>query len=501
MPGLEIGGPPKVVYSKPRLQHALDVYQSAWERSTPTTNKARHLRQDYQFRRVHSTSNFTQAISWYDDDSSDEYRPTAAKRRRLLIRKIPKAKRTKHDIKPESSVTSPPVHDIPSLVTFYLKSDAGRALLCDLAKDSTGYEASLCAGGGTRGDVLNDGVGHRSSCGRQNHTLSAKTFLRKQDEESEKIGGGTNRSGLKRNRESLIRGGGPMAHKDEVYSAKPSDRPCESGQEVVVESVECTPEQTSEDALDIALAGLIHDHSAPTSPAQPTPIQVIRAAAVEIQQARNVLAGVSREHPIILDSPQSSPKLVPANVHVPVTIRTPWAHPINFKFLETSDKPCHFCEDFRYGIYGYGIISVKVFQSPGQCELQEMGNGHRSSGKEATPSDELYCMYVSQLVDIGYPKGPALKRGTYYACSLCTHPAFWRCCADKSVDKYLRKLDDVKGKGRGCGLVLCDSCAVQVERDKGILKQTTVQERNGYDCRRADMEFLFAGSLLHKAWA
>jgi hypothetical protein len=49
-------------------------------------------------------------------------------------------------------------------------------------------------------------------------------------------------------------------------------------------------------------------------------------------------------------------------------------------------------------------------------------------------------------------------------------------------------------------LFLCKSCSANLQADNGVLKNTTVQKTSGHDCRRADMQFLFGGSLLHKAY-
>ncbi|KAH0841245.1 hypothetical protein FOPE_06276 [Fonsecaea pedrosoi] len=523
--GSRTGTRPKRVYSKARLQRALDVYHRASLRLISTRHtQERHLREDYQFRRVNSAGNFAQAISWYDDDSSDEYCPTTAKKRRLPVRKIPKAKRIKHEARPTKPASSPEARDgsCRSLVTLKLTSSAGRALLSDIAnKEGTGSGTRSGADGDLREGVSKGSV--------QLGPVWDGITLETRDQESDKICGGTNRSGFKRNRNVSLRSEGPTESKNpsKVCYANTSRLTCEQGQIEAAASVERSLPKEARTGDTLVNRPTATSHC-PSAPAQPTPIQIIRAAAVEIQQARDILAGLSRENPIVLDSPRSSPEASPQNEESTFrtfTISTPWAHPINFKYLESLNKPCHFCEDFRYGIFGYGVISVEVIQFMEQPELQEMGNGHRAKGKEATRmcvncslkrlhisrckvhsmrrfahrSEELHRKYITQLTGDSYPQGPALRHGVYPTCSLCSNAALWSCCADQRVDKYLRKLND--GKGKGCGLVLCDSCAGQVRMDRGVLKRTTVQEVDGYDCRRADMEFLFAGSLLHKAWA
>ncbi|KIW90270.1 uncharacterized protein Z519_08914 [Cladophialophora bantiana CBS 173.52] len=518
-------------YPKSRLRHALDVYHRAWQRSTSALRtKERHLRKDYQLRRVKATSNFVQAVSWYEDDSSDEYNPSTAKRRRPAVRKTSKVKRTKYETKPAISTLAPAPYGKSSAapVTLRLRSNAGRALLRDLANKecSTNYKTTPDSepDADTKGGVTQGGASCNSNHGQQHGTLLDKTGFEIQDEEADEVGAGTNRSGLRRNTDFLakIRGCTACKEANKRCSARSNGLPCKRCQTEGVECAEHAPDEPkgSQDVFDIIPANV---HQSPYSPAQPSPIQIIRAAAVEIQQAQNVLAGASRDDPIILDSPRSSPEL--ASQNEVFTIQTPWAHPINFKYLETPEQPCHFCHDFRYGIYGYGPISADVFQFPGETELREVGNGHQSRGKAATRmcvncslnrlyisrcrvhsmqrfavrSDQVYYKYISQLIDEWYPRGPALKHGAYYSCSLCCQPAFWRCCADQRIDKYLRKVED--GKGRGCGLILCESCVAQVKVDQGVLKRSTVQKVNGHDTRRADMEFLFAGSLLHQAWA
>ncbi|OAG38843.1 hypothetical protein AYO21_06874 [Fonsecaea monophora] len=483
--GSRTGTRPKRVYSKARLQRALDVYHRASLRLISTRHtQERHLREDYQFRRVNSAGNFAQAISWYDDDSSDEYCPTTAKKRRLPVRKIPKAKRIKHEARPTKPASSPEARDgsCRSLVTLKLTSSAGRALLSDIAnKEGTGSGTRSGADGDLREGVSKGSV--------QLGPVWDGITLETRDQESDKICGGTNRSGFKRNRNVSLRSEGPTESKNpsKVCYANTSRLTCEQGQIEAAASVERSLPKEARTGDTLVNRPTATSHC-PSAPAQPTPIQIIRAAAVEIQQARDILAGLSRENPIVLDSPRSSPEASPQNEESTFrtfTISTPWAHPINFKYLESLNKPCHFCEDFRYGIFGYGVISVEVIQFMEQPELQEMGNGHRAKGKEATRiSEELHRKYITQLTGDSYPQGPALRHGVYPTCSLCSNAALWSCCADQRVDKYLRKLNDG-----------------QVRMDRGVLKRTTVQEVDGYDCRRADMEFLFAGSLLHKAWA
>lgn len=280
----------------------------------------------------------------------------------------------------------------------------------------------------------------------------------------------------------------------------------------------------------------------------PTPSQMIRnhVASLQLQsppttyQAQNFsfsyASGNSREKPILLDSspsPDASPVSSPASQNNlsgrTMTIRTTWAHPVNFKHIPTQTEPCHFCSDFRYGIYGYGEIEVDVIKYQDSPSYEEIGNGHRSTHDGPTRmcvkcsltrlyisrctvhsivqnvkrSKELEEQYGSQLASVDWvPEFPTLKVGVLRSCSLCPSPAYWRCNADQCRDKLGRVLTGLRGKRVGCGLVLCDSCARQVHRD-GILKRASIEDSNNGApkmMQRADVDFLFPGSLLHEAF-
>ncbi|RVX75823.1 hypothetical protein B0A52_00180 [Exophiala mesophila] len=64
-------------------------------------------------------------------------------------------------------------------------------------------------------------------------------------------------------------------------------------------------------------------------------------------------------------------------------IRTYWAHPIDFKCIPSKNEACHFCTDPKYGMFGYGISDTAVLRRTGAV-YEEVGNGHRARGREAT---------------------------------------------------------------------------------------------------------------------
>lgn len=261
-------------------------------------------------------------------------------------------------------------------------------------------------------------------------------------------------------------------------------------------------------------------------------------------QARSIsqesVAGNSWENAIPLDldsdsspSPEASPQLSGPRPSSSdgrlLTIRTAWAHPIEFKHIPSPNEPCHFCSDFRYGIYGYGEMEIDVIKYRNSADYEELGNGHRSCQREQTRMctkcslSRLYISrcavhsivasgvrsqaaeewYLSQLLaDDWVPERPSLKVGARRACSLCPNAAYWRCGADKCSDKVGRPILGQRGRGIGCGLLLCDSCAPQVQVD-GTLRRASIEGSNMGQAKvgpRADVDFLFPGSLLHMAF-
>ena len=483
-------------YTKGRLQSTLKVFRQARDDAAKvnTSCKLQRLRGEKRRREVDASDHLPHSSTWNDDDaaSSDDYTPETPKKRRLAVPRMPKSKRLKPDPQPQianhNHTTSETVSAVPTpgLVTLKLRSAPGRIILNALAGQyGTGYEKQTSD---ESDDTTAANGGRRSS----------KTYLEKQDEESGKIGERTTRSGLRRK----------ITRSAKVPAYNPTD-----------------PFNVSKNVQ--APLTLPPANAQPTpspSPAGPRPIDVIRACFAEYH------ATGMEDNPIVLDSPSPTPTPEPDARPKPYTftITTAWGHPINFKHDASSGLPCHFCNDFRYGVFGYGLIETKIYRDLQGTQFQEAedGHGHRSRGKEATrmcvkcslkrlyisscevhsitqfivPDTIRFNTYIAQLLDKRYPKGPALKCGVYYTCSLCTQPAFWRCVADQIRDRKRQSLSKEQGKGRGCGLILCHSCAGNLRRDGGILKDTTVKKPKDHDCRRADMDFLFPGSLLHKMY-
>ncbi len=225
--------------------------------------------------------------------------------------------------------------------------------------------------------------------------------------------------------------------------------------------------------------------------------------------------GISRTDPVLPTTASTSR----------VLIDTDWIYPINFKYIGNDPLyPCHFCADFRYGLWGcpgkLPADAERIVKSNPLGEPPEVAAALTRNVTRMCVHCALYRLRMSRckthrLQEFGVrsetklheynvqvfhtPKNRRITKGVYPSCSLCPQAAFWRCCADQLFDTYGRVLEPKDGKGKGCGLLLCDGCHSKVEADMGRLKPTSIART--YDFTpRADAEFLFPGSLLHQAY-
>jgi hypothetical protein len=244
----------------------------------------------------------------------------------------------------------------------------------------------------------------------------------------------------------------------------------------------------------------------------------------EPEKNQHNIPGSSADNAIELES-SPEPEVRPQTGKV-ISIQTWWAHPMDFRHTPTQQDPCHFCNDFRYGVFGCGNgqLNVTVIKYPNNAAYEEMGDGHCSQGKEPTRmcvtcalrrlhisrcqvhlllrfdavSTDRTRQYVADIFNEDFDV--FIKKSAYRTCSLCFGPGLWRCCTDQRVDKLGRKLSAEKGKKRGCGLILCEDCRGVVMAD-GIVRKSAIEKKRGPAVMRADLDFLFPGSLLHKAYS
>jgi hypothetical protein len=215
-----------------------------------------------------------------------------------------------------------------------------------------------------------------------------------------------------------------------------------------------------------------------------------------------------------------------------MTYNTCWSYPFNFRYVrkKSSDPRCDFCADFRFGIYGYGMIHATVFVDPDNPQnLQEMGNGHRANGYPPTKMctacaaqrirismcgmhkiDQTQAIqygpefqaYVQQLGDSRWPRtAPKIPQPPLPTCSLCVNPAFYGCVKEQERRKNFKLYAEGEARDKGCGLLLCVSCEESLKKTKGELTTQSVVSIPGQkSTRRADFMFLIKGSSMHDAY-
>lgn len=225
-------------------------------------------------------------------------------------------------------------------------------------------------------------------------------------------------------------------------------------------------------------------------------------------------------------------------------ITTPWAHPINFQHRpKTTGEPCHFCQDFRYGLVGHGPITVEVFWDQGEKDYIEINGGHFGMGKEPTRMcgacalERLrirFCGYEHDETGKGKAKATSNKtphhhqlievpswralgatqsqkwrkqlrmdeRDAEYSakpvmppCHLCNLPATYRCGTLQKRNRALQPLQGDQTGAKECGLRVCDGCRDNVEGCGGEWVRGKVLGVG----ERADADFLFEGAALERS--
>lgn len=212
---------------------------------------------------------------------------------------------------------------------------------------------------------------------------------------------------------------------------------------------------------------------------------------------------------------------------------TELAHPVVFLADDRNGSPpCHWCNNFAYGINGLGPRNPEVwtFDSGMIVELQD---GHIAEGKEQSrmcvsctwnrckiiqcshntlnllpvpsPPKEriradaaaLLHKATEALTDPETGKaGPFYPTPPYQWCSLCREPAFGSCQAAQPINAYADVVD-CDEETYGCGLMLCEYCFSLTQRFKGDLNTVVACGRNDPSnpvSYRADVEFLLSGS-------
>lgn len=219
----------------------------------------------------------------------------------------------------------------------------------------------------------------------------------------------------------------------------------------------------------------------------------------------------------------------PPGSKVPATkvISTCFAHPINFAYEppESGGNPCHFCDDFTYGLLGLGRTTVEVIDYGIKEGLVEVDGGHVGKGHEPTRMctvcafDRLHIMHCEDRHQIAplrrydpvtfdfsaaFSSLTPSQDGKTHAvnpwCSLCPNPAFFGCTALQTTNKFQEPVDPMSPEAKGCGLLLCMTCAELMKTcgsDVPTVLGELVRDQNG-DGVRADAVFLMPGNGLYR---
>ena len=221
------------------------------------------------------------------------------------------------------------------------------------------------------------------------------------------------------------------------------------------------------------------------------------------------------------------------------TIRTAYCHPIQFNYDTQQDccGPCHFCVIPHYAIFGLGFRDVDVVEwEPGRG-YNEVDGGHAAEGEEPSrmciactytrlricscPRHEVASLpqveltpermnteeaYKSLLPGSDEPQGSGQKI-EYKWCSICPSLALYECVTRQETDVMGQPIHPKAKAVEGCGLLLCDACAMAITEKEGdlqaVLKKGLGRGSNE-DGRwplgwRADAEFLSHDGLLMAA--
>ena len=210
------------------------------------------------------------------------------------------------------------------------------------------------------------------------------------------------------------------------------------------------------------------------------------------------------------------------------TITTKLAHPIQFNYAYDDDNgiaPCHWCEDTIYGILGLGEVEVEIIDHEDGRGFIEVVDGHtktygHSRMCEFCTTDRLKITACKNheiepiegtdpdnfnyeaVIEWMMPSMASLAPFAW--CSICPGPAFFSCSTKPDIDMDGQEEDLYLGDHKGCGLLLCKSCAVALvnEHENKLDRLIDSLGANGDDGGfgiRADASFLHPkGELLRR---
>jgi hypothetical protein len=199
-------------------------------------------------------------------------------------------------------------------------------------------------------------------------------------------------------------------------------------------------------------------------------------------------------------------------------ITTAFNHPIHF--LHNEEGECTWCTR-AIGIFGRGMREVLVTPSPDGLSYTELEGGENSSGK----NDDYMCIKctIERCPIIGC-EGHELRpidsinmndidhAGMFQRlancekplptdrwCAVCPAPALYHCCTPQNYDMWGEEVDPRSPEVEGCGLILCEECAVsfgELEDLEQVIDAAAAEPEIWILGVRADVEFLRRDGLL-----
>ncbi|KAK5102419.1 hypothetical protein LTR70_000205 [Exophiala xenobiotica] len=505
----------EMVYTKARLEHALRVFRetSSYLRTKgfPSEHLERHLRSKYAFRKSSKFATLANVTLWQEKSNGsddEEYDPEKEKKRLNPKRK----KKAEQKRKPDDSGDQDRAvkrskgeeEEDGAYISFRLTSDKGRALLRDL---SLVHKTDLASFEKGRSEEVEPSFWKRysSSNGSTSTRRLSKPDMLLDDDLSEMDTDGDFESDPRVLTTSLRSGrvrertGGRKEFKantnhvakqeDHVTKVSKASRCHING----VHNKEPSKFDGSTTGRSIRPIDSISDQielDNDFSSENEQATSVFHPSNSKRNVNRHKAASVKHEPlaPTVTLNEDFSFTYTQSLLDQPglVTIETAYAHPIDFRFMPPVGQRCDFCSDWRMGILGHGKKVIQVFIDPEHpTQFQEMGNGHRSSGKQCTKMciscalDRLlivrcHCMdqanyssesalprdsqsapafshlagaifnehnlalYAKRLLPKpGTPEAsaPPTKYGPLTPCSLCPQPALWQCSKWQKADK------------------------------------------------------------------
>ncbi|KAI4124554.1 MAG: hypothetical protein LQ347_005694 [Umbilicaria vellea] len=222
---------------------------------------------------------------------------------------------------------------------------------------------------------------------------------------------------------------------------------------------------------------------------------------------------------------------------VPTTkiIKTRYAHPITFNYLpceKNEEKPssCDWCASPGFGILGLEELEVEIIDPGAGQGYIEVSGGHTGRGRMPSrmcpdctmerlqisgckahdirliegldPDDFDFDSAIERLIPGMQTEAGSIK---YRYCSVCPGPAFLECCNPGTVGTRTDEEVMEPYARVGCGLLLCENCAVSlVEEHGGSLESlvAALEIDGGPFGLRADVKFLLeSGELLQRITA